>query len=472
MAVLAVVIIVFNIIQMIIIFSSKGSGKFLTSTTILIVNLSTSDLMVGFMFLIIRCIYAACKNNIGHVWDLIVVLESLTYRISIFVTSFTLILLTFIKLLAVAKPFYLRKIHKQLAIQMSLVIWIISIIMVSIYYGMFRFYKRQERFDKYEKLLFPVCSYLSMMLYLFGFILIWCNLRLHRESMLQYIDTLKSHAGSENSLEMPVIVENRNINILHQESEHLEDGVDKNDVNDAKELKSTSTDLRNGRIDLNNDGSTDRENATTGFKNGMIDLNNDDSIDRQNASTDLNSSVSIVIENQFNIKEKPKDTYLTEQTPRSLEYYTNVQQLHKSFDEDVKSVISKDFYIKSYKSEKEQCRDQVNMLFDTRNVVLIRNEVIVYLLFWLPISTIIIIHAAEKDKNWYNYTDMEQYLFIVAAFKSILSPCVYFIHMRNFIRTRWCCFFNWKKQQQVQDDEEFTYTKASCGTTSTITTII
>ena len=116
--------------------------------------------------------------------------------------------------------------------------------------------------------------------------------------------------------------------------------------------------------------------------------------------------------------------------------------------------------LKHQGEDKERCRQQVKALFSTRDISLLRFEVLVFLICWLPLALVELFHIIEIGDNWYTYFDMRQYALLIVFLKSAFTP---FIYLLNRKREIFC--FKRTISRSVQNS-------TLKSTTSTITTVM
>lgn len=132
-------IIVLNVLELFMILrdkSRKGVGL------VYILNLSISDVFVGLAMIILKIMTPFMKTTLKK--DVIAqefyhVIRYCLIRLSLFVSVFNLIALTFDRLMAIKFPFIHRKKGKSFAIKVCMGVWLLSLACVVLIYSISRF---------------------------------------------------------------------------------------------------------------------------------------------------------------------------------------------------------------------------------------------------------------------------------------------------------------------------------------------
>jgi len=174
--------------------------------------------------------------------------------------------------------------------------------------------------------------------------------------------------------------------------------------------------------------------ATFGRSNGKNKMKVKKEDNKSKTSTNFQSKNNVIIENHYvcdtNDKRKQK------------------MDLKRHVDKNVEQ-------------DKERCRQQVKALFSTRDISLLRFEVLVFLICWLPLALVELFHVVEiADSSWYTYSDMRQYALLIVFLKSAFTPFIYLLNTKREI----LCF-----QRTISRSTENSTLKS---TTSTITTVM
>lgn len=120
------------------------------------------------------------------------------------------------------------------------------------------------------------------------------------------------------------------------------------------------------------------------------------------------------------------------------------------------------------KTSKENCRLKVNLIFDVKDLKLIRHFSMLFLFLWLPVTVVVILSVVNNKEFMIANLGAIQYSYGIALLKCVLFPIVYIITKQSYIREK-CCLC-WHRKQEIH--EEFMFTNTATGTINSITTVI
>ena len=109
--------------------------------------------------------------------------------------------------------------------------------------------------------------------------------------------------------------------------------------------------------------------------------------------------------------------------------------------------------------DKERCKRQVEALFSTKDIALLRFIVLAFLICWLPLSLVEFFHVISIGDTWYDYHDMKQYTLFIVFLKSVITPFILFLNKRKGL----VC----SRNNMVRLTEDSTL-KSTCSTVTTM----
>ena len=168
------VVIILNIIEIIFIMKQK---KF-TMCLVYILNLSVSDVLVGAVMVTLKSMYPFMKTTLkGNVaakegYD---VLKHVFVRLSLFLSVFHLLAITFDRLLSVSRPYFYRNHGQSFPYKVCAGTWVAALICVTIVYCISRFHL--SNVEKYNNLLFPISTYSATIFFAVSYMIIFMSIR-------------------------------------------------------------------------------------------------------------------------------------------------------------------------------------------------------------------------------------------------------------------------------------------------------
>uniref|UniRef100_A0A7M5VAN6 G-protein coupled receptors family 1 profile domain-containing protein n=1 Tax=Clytia hemisphaerica TaxID=252671 RepID=A0A7M5VAN6_9CNID len=158
------------------------------------------------------------------------------------------------------------------------------------------------------------------------------------------------------------------------------------------------------------------------------------------------------------IKKKAKEPIVIDSGPKSKSKNNVIIENHYVCDTNNKRKQKLDLNTQ-YEMDKERCKRQVEALFSTKDISLLRFEVLTFLICWLPLSLVEMFHVIGFDDTWYDYSDMRHYTLIIVYLKSILTPFTLLVHKRKV--------FLCLRKTPLRATEDSTL-KSTCSTVTTV----
>ena len=183
------VVIVLNIVEIILLL--RKSRRNMTMALTYILSLSISDLMVGIVMIILKSMDPFMKTTFkGNVvakesYD---ILKHCFIRLSLFVSIFNLMALTFDRVVAIVKPFLHRKLSRSFSTKVCILVWITSVTCVAIVYCVSRFHLSDV--ERYNNLVFPISTYTTTAVFIVCYAMIYREIRASRTNRRK--STMKS----------------------------------------------------------------------------------------------------------------------------------------------------------------------------------------------------------------------------------------------------------------------------------------
>ena len=153
--IIAVTMLLLNFAEIYSIFRQKSRIK--SSALAYVLNLSISDVFVGFAIIIAKTIYYVWKYTNNYTAGLLYyVARYYLLRFSLFVSVFSLIAMTLIRWLAIKHPMKHGIFIRNYTMKVCVLIWALSFLAVTCLYCSLRFTLDPAKFDQYEVIIFPV----------------------------------------------------------------------------------------------------------------------------------------------------------------------------------------------------------------------------------------------------------------------------------------------------------------------------
>lgn len=158
---LGVVVILLNILEAVLIKKSKHNSK----GSIYLMSLAVSDILAGVIMVILKTMHQFMKTDLkGNIYaeEIYHVIKHAFIRFSLFISIFNLLAIAIDRYIAISHPMFHR--NKRVTLQRTLCIstWMVSLACVTAAYCASRFGLADVR--RYNDLLFPVSAYLSAVL--------------------------------------------------------------------------------------------------------------------------------------------------------------------------------------------------------------------------------------------------------------------------------------------------------------------
>ena len=171
---------------LVLLFTRKTNIK-ITPSLVYITNLAVSDLLVGVIIVLVKLLYCLRINfenlqtskALTEFYELSIFIF---FRLSLFISVLTLIVVTIDRIVAVQIPLFHRVIKHRISIIICMCIWIISIVISSLYYCLLKFKIVDENFGE---LLFPVLVYPTAFVIVLGYLFIILKVKSQRRRMTQ-----------------------------------------------------------------------------------------------------------------------------------------------------------------------------------------------------------------------------------------------------------------------------------------------
>ena len=181
---LAVFIVIVNLVQIYSII--KSNRRKLSIPFIFMVNLSISDLSVGLTEILIKTIYWTIytrKISSQAILDIFNYLLFVFLRMSLMMSVFNLIAITFDRLYCVIKPIHYRQMNRRKAFYVCISLWIISIISTSSYYYGLSSLKDAYTMWRIDLLFFPLTTFPTLPFLSFVYIFIWFHVKKQNKNL-------------------------------------------------------------------------------------------------------------------------------------------------------------------------------------------------------------------------------------------------------------------------------------------------
>lgn len=188
----AAVIITLNVLEVFII-TNSGKLKKKTCSILFIFNLTLSDVLVGFSIGLVKVLHYIRTTHYPNDDDLqkgIDIIQFYLLRLSLFASVFNLMTMTLMRWLAVKKPSMYRTILSRHTIRMCILVWLLSIVIVTVTYCALMFNLTSEKFDQFEMLLFAVIVYPATTLFFFSYYSILRNVKERHERLGSYASSI------------------------------------------------------------------------------------------------------------------------------------------------------------------------------------------------------------------------------------------------------------------------------------------
>ena len=121
--------------------------------------------------------------------------------------------------------------------------------------------------------------------------------------------------------------------------------------------------------------------------------------------------------------------YYTSKKPSSIDIKTIDKEKKKH--SGLKSIS----FRKSMKTETDGIKDKFNKIYEMQLLKLTGGTIVVFIICWLPISTVMLLRLYSKIENSQYSSDIEMSISQIAHFNSLLNPIIYFIYTRACIKT-------------------------------------
>ncbi|XP_057305303.1 G-protein coupled receptor 15-like [Hydractinia symbiolongicarpus] len=157
----AALIIILNILEIVVMFKTNMQ-RVLSPSLVFILNLSISDIMVGFMIIMVKVFAFLLKTKYkGNkvLLESLHVTKNFMLRLSLLLSVLNLMTFTVVRMLAARKPLFYRKITRRIAINICYCIWLVALVFVTGYYCAMKFTLTVEENNKFETILFPLSTY-------------------------------------------------------------------------------------------------------------------------------------------------------------------------------------------------------------------------------------------------------------------------------------------------------------------------
>ena len=166
--IIAVTMLLLNFAEIYSIFRQKSRIK--SSALAYVLNLSISDVFVGFAIIIAKTIYYVWKYTNSYTAGLLYyVARYYLLRFSLFVSVFSLIAMTLIRWLAIKHPMKHGIFIRNYTMKVCVLIWALSFLAVTCLYCSLRFTLDPAKFDQYEVIIFPVMVYPATAVFAFSY---------------------------------------------------------------------------------------------------------------------------------------------------------------------------------------------------------------------------------------------------------------------------------------------------------------
>ena len=123
-------------------------------------NLAISDITVGTFMVILKTMHPMMETTFKYSLVAKVIYDVLRFyflRISLLLSVFSLVALTFDRAFAVIKPLVHRRLNKSFAIKVCVGAWTIAITLVTCVYCISKYYLKN--IERYTDLIFPIATY-------------------------------------------------------------------------------------------------------------------------------------------------------------------------------------------------------------------------------------------------------------------------------------------------------------------------
>ena len=381
-------IILFNILAMIGLYSRRKHRDHLIRLLLLFFwNLCFCELSVGIVLLANTVLYWIGKEIIDYrIQKSRNYMEYLIIRVSLVVSTLTLLIVTIIRIKALTKTYFRYRINRTIVIRINIAIWVFALVLVGTYKCIFDILLSNEYLRwRYEGIFIPVFIIPSI------FVLTGCHmvilriLHTHGMSMQTYLETMRNYVSKRSSKK--------------KSTWNIFATLSRSTSNKTQIQKATKQQVANNQS----------------FKDNQFQSKN-----------------NVIIENNYVCD-------------------TNDKRKHKLNFNNQQSRIEQD---------KERCKRQVEALFSTKDISLLRFIVLTFLICWLPLSLVELFHMLNIGNTWYIYNDMKNYTLLIVFLKSAITPFIIFLNKRKGLV---CC----SRNDMVRLTEDSTL-KSNCSTVTTI----
>lgn len=133
-------------------------------SVIYILNLSVSDLFIGFIIVITKIIYEIHSQKTTFIYNIVV---HSVVRVSIIMSSLSLIVVTLDRYFAVLSPFRYRRVKRYHAVIICVVLWLFTSVCVTIMKVMG--VSKHQNIERYQDLLLPIIVFPTSGFLVFGY---------------------------------------------------------------------------------------------------------------------------------------------------------------------------------------------------------------------------------------------------------------------------------------------------------------
>ena len=178
--IIGVIVVILNITELFFIVKlerRKRTARF-TKSFIYITNLCISDVIVGIVMIVLKSMDPYMKTDLKNseeAKELYNILKHVFIRVSMFVSIFNLLALTFDRYLAITFPLMHRRLGRSFTYKIILGVWFSSVVCVTLVYCIARF--KLSDVDRYNNLVFPISSYATTVVFIFSYSLIFKTVR-------------------------------------------------------------------------------------------------------------------------------------------------------------------------------------------------------------------------------------------------------------------------------------------------------
>jgi len=183
-------VVILNIIELVCISKlQKRSRKIIKSFTY-ITSLCVSDIMVGLVMIALKCMHPFMETSLkgdAVAIEMYEIVRFVLLRLSMMISVFNLLALTYDRYAAITNPFVHRQRGRTFSTVIVVLVWLVSVLCVVSVYCVSRF--KLGHVEMHNNLVFPVSSYLTTVVFIACYAVIYMRIRRHDKERRRWLTT-------------------------------------------------------------------------------------------------------------------------------------------------------------------------------------------------------------------------------------------------------------------------------------------